>query len=232
MEYNIYCDESCHIEHDGNDIFVVGGVMCPYDNASVINSDILDMKRKFGFKAESEIKWSKISPANVDFYLALIDYFFKSQSLCFRGYVGRGKSELNHKAYNQSYDDWYYKMYYRMLEFWLDSNRRDTYFIYLDIKDTLGGKKVSKLRNYFNSHYKRDIANRVQLVRSDEIAVIQLADVLIGALSYKHRGLQSSSAKQAVISRIEESVGHSMLLSCSYSKRKANWFIWVPDTWR
>lgn len=28
MKYNIYCDASCHIQHDGNDIMVIGEVFC------------------------------------------------------------------------------------------------------------------------------------------------------------------------------------------------------------
>ena len=28
MKYNVYCDESCHLQNDGNDIMVIGGVFC------------------------------------------------------------------------------------------------------------------------------------------------------------------------------------------------------------
>lgn len=30
--YNIYCDESCHLEHDRQKAMVLGGIWCPYDN--------------------------------------------------------------------------------------------------------------------------------------------------------------------------------------------------------
>ena len=26
MEYNIYCDESCHLEHDGEKYMILGGI--------------------------------------------------------------------------------------------------------------------------------------------------------------------------------------------------------------
>ena len=29
--YNIYCDESCHLEHDRQKAMVLGGIWCPYD---------------------------------------------------------------------------------------------------------------------------------------------------------------------------------------------------------
>ena len=36
MKYNIYSDESCHLEHDGNDIMVIGGILCPKSKAKEI----------------------------------------------------------------------------------------------------------------------------------------------------------------------------------------------------
>ena len=165
MEYNIYCDESCHLEHDGNDIFVLGGIMCPHSTAHEMNARILAIKKRFNFNPKSEIKWSKISPGNEAFYLALVDLFFEIPELKFRGYVGTGKTNLNHKIHHQSYDDWYYKMYYRMLEFLLNKNGCDDFYLFLDIKDTLGSKKIKKLQKYFNLHYNREIVKRVQLVQ-------------------------------------------------------------------
>lgn len=232
MRYNIYCDESCHLENDRNDIFVVGGIKCPQSEVKRINSKILSLKEEFGYDRKSEIKWTKISNSNLDFYLALVNFFFQESNLSFRGYIGRGKTELDHSTHSQSYDDWYYKMYYRMLEFVLDKNRTDEFVVYLDIKDTLGSKKISTLKRYFNSHYYKDIVSHIQLVRSDEIAILQLTDLLIGALSYKHRGLKGSNAKLTVIKRIEDISKQNLLLSSSYRQTKANWFVWTPDTWR
>ena len=45
--YNVYCDESCHIQHDGNDIMVIGGVFCPKSKAKKINKEIRRIKEKY-----------------------------------------------------------------------------------------------------------------------------------------------------------------------------------------
>lgn len=230
--YNIYCDESCHLEHDGNDIFVLGSIMCESSYAHIINSEILTIKKIYDFKKSSEIKWTKISPCNIDFYNHLVKYFFENDKLSFRGYVARGKKELNHNAYNQTYDDWYYKMYYRMLEFQLDKKTNSKFNIYLDIKDTNGAQKITKLKDYFNRHYGTERINHIQLVRSDEVALIQLTDLFIGALSYKCRKLNSSLAKLNVISNIEALSGQDLLLTTPYKNNKVNWFIWTPEHWR
>ena len=231
--YNIYCDESCHLEHDENRIFVLGGIMCDESAARDFNAHLIDLKVRYGYKPKSEMKWTKISPGNVEFYLAVVDYFFDNVgALRFRGYVGRGKDELNHESFSQTYDDWYYKMYYRMLEFLFDNNRSASFNCYLDIKDTLGSQKVKKLRDFFNSHYASNVVKRIQLVRSDEIALLQLTDVFIGALSYTHRNLHTSPAKLKIIEKIEKRSSQKLLLSSSYRSEDVNWFVWTPDSWR
>ena len=213
MEYNIYCDESCHLEHDNNDIFVVGGMKCPQAEVKRINSEILSLKEYFGYNKKSEIKWTKISNGNLNFYLALVELFFKDAALSFRGYIGRGKTELDNPGHSQSFDDWYYKMYYRMLEFVLNKNPNDNFNIYLDIKDTLGSKKITIIQKYLNSHCGRSIVNHIQLVHSDEVAILQLADLFIGALSYKHRSLNGSESKLTIIKKIEEMSKQNLLLT-------------------
>lgn len=48
----------------------------------------------------------------------------------------------------------------------------------------------------------------VQAIESKQSVLIQLVDVLMGAVGYKFNGYETSSAKLAVISRIEEHIGH------------------------
>lgn len=60
MKYNIYCDESCHLQHDGNDIMVIGGVFCLKHKVGRINKDIRKLKEKYDIK-NVEIKWHNVS---------------------------------------------------------------------------------------------------------------------------------------------------------------------------
>ena len=121
--------------------------------------------------------------AKLDFYLALIDLFFSDPRLHFRGIVIPDKSKLNHSAFDQSHDDFYYKMYFQLLKVIFESGNR--YRIYLDIKDTHSQQKVVKLHDYLaNAQY--DLTRRwwsgfSKCIRHG-IEQLQLADVLIGAL--------------------------------------------------
>jgi hypothetical protein len=53
--------------------------------------------------------------------------------------------------------------------------------------------------------------------------------MLIGALSYLHRGLQTSAAKQTVIERIKAKSGFSLKRSTLPSEKKLNVFVWTPQ---
>ena len=121
-------------------------------------------------------------------------------------------------------------MYFQLLKVIFESGNR--YRIYLDIKDTRSQQKVTKLHDYLaNAQYdfNKEIVAWIQQVHSSEIEQLQLADVLIGALSYLHRGLQTSPAKQAVIERIKARSGFSLRRSTLPSEKKFNVFVWTPQ---
>ena len=211
MEYNIYCDESCHLENDDINVMVLGAIWCEKEKKQKISRRIREIKSEFGLASEFEIKWNKVSPAKKDFYLRLIDYFFDDDDIHFRALTVSDKSILSHEQFKQSYDDFYYKMYFGLLKVILTPSNR--YNIYIDIKDTRSQRKVEKLTEVLRtSHYDFDkkIINRVQQIRSHEVELLPLADMLIGAIGYHCRGLQSNSAKLAIIKRIQQRSGYSL----------------------
>jgi len=223
---NIYCDESNHLEADGIPTMVLGAVYGPIEKIKIANSRLREIKAKHKITPSTEIKWTKVSPNKVDFYLDVIDYFYDNDDLHFRAII-INKDKLNHSSFNQTHDDFYYKMYFELLSKMLDP--QDTYFIYLDIKDTRGSKKVRKLREVLsNKMYDFDerIVQNIQLVRSHEIEVLQLADLLIGAMQFLNRDDVKSTAKKQVIERIKERSGYDLLKSTLVREEKTNLFYW------
>lgn len=227
--FNIYCDESCHLEHDHIDVMALGAVWCPAIRKDEIFEEIKGIKEKHDLSRQFEIKWIKVSDSKVGFYQDLIDYFFAKKDLHFRGLVIMNKSKLNHEKFDQDHDKWYYKMYFELIKGIID--QRNKYRIYLDYKDTRGGQRIEKLHEVLcNDQYdfSRDIITRIQPVRSHEVEVMQLTDLLIGALSYYHRGLSTNQGKIKVIQRIIEQSGFALSKSTLPSEEKFNLFIWRP----
>jgi hypothetical protein len=225
--YNIYCDESCHLEKDHQQVMVLGAVWCPVERVREISTRLREIKLRHGLPADFEIKWTKVSPAKVQFYLDVIDYFFDDDDLHFRALIVPDKSLLRHAEFGQSHDDFYYKMYFDMLKVLFSPDAR--YRVYLDIKDTRGAVKIAKLHDVLcNNQYdfSRQIIERVQLVRSHEVEPLQLADLLIGAVSYVNRNLSTSDAKQALVDRMRRRSGYGLTRTTLYREDKVNLFRW------
>ena len=92
-----------------------GAVYCPADGSRAIAEAVRALKAKHGLAHDFEAKWTKVSPAKVHFYLALVDLFLADERLRFRGLVVPDKDLLDHSRFDQSHNDWYYKMYFTML---------------------------------------------------------------------------------------------------------------------
>lgn len=226
MSLAIYCDESCHLEHDNINVMGFGAVWTQRADVAHLGRQLRDIKRRH--KAAGELKWTKVSVSRLDFYQEIVDWFFGNNSLNFRALIVPNKAALNHEKFNQgSHDDFYYKMYFSLLNKILSPVDQNE--IYLDIKDTRSRLKVQKLREVLcNDRYDftKEMISRIQHARSHELELMQLADFLLGALVYKHRGLTGSYAKQQLVQRIEARVGRSLLSSSPLLYQKFNIFVW------
>lgn len=228
--YNVYCDESCHLENDHQQAMVLGAVWCPLEKAREISVRLREIKAHHRLKPEFELKWTKVSPAKARFYLDVMDYFFDDDDLNFRALIVPNKTKLCHQAFGQSHDDWYYKMYFDMLK--VIFNPHAHYRIYLDIKDTRSAGKVAKLHDVLCNNlydFSRTIIERVQNVRSHEIEILQVADLLIGAVSYVNRGLSGNAGKEALVARMKERSRYCLTKTTLLREEKVNLFRWLAS---
>lgn len=215
--FNFYCDESTHLENDHHPFMVIGYVSTPYHLLKMHNTNIRELKMKHYLKGE--MKWSALSKSRYPFYNELIDYFFSNSSLEFRAIVVN-KSQMNHEAFNQSHADFYDKMYYQLLN--KKIHPEHNYNIYMDIKDSYSYQKAKNLKSYLERDY-RNIRN-LQVIKSYESELMQLADILIGALNYKIRGLDKVTAKNNIIEKIEKHCGKTLTQRTPKDENKFNLF--------
>lgn len=227
--YDIYCDESCHLQNgrDKDFVMVIGGVSCPDNKKKEIFDKIREIKWKHGIYRDTEIKWNKVSPSKTEYYKSLVNFFFDNNYLKFRAIVVN-KKYLNLETINLSYDDFYYRAYFVMLSrFFAPDNE---YAIYIDIKDTRSQDKVDRLHDTLcNSQFDFDhrIIKKVQQIQSHEVELMGLTDLLIGALSYANRGTTNGSeAKIELINVIKERSGFSLMSSTLPLEPKFNIMVW------
>lgn len=228
--YNIYCDESCHLENDHLKAMSLGAIWCEKSAVKRISEQVRQLKTAHGLSRQFEIKWTKVSPAKLFFYQAVVDLFFSMPELHFRGVVIPDKSLLDHARFGQDHDDFYYKMFFTLLKVVFIPHNQ--YAIYLDIKDTHSQAMVQGLHEFLcNSQFDfdRKSIQRIQQIRSHESELLQVADLLIGALSYLHRSLTTSPAKQSLIEQIKSLSGYSLERNTWYREEKFNLLVWQPQ---
>jgi len=225
---HVYCDESCHLENDRQRAMVLGALWCPANRRKFLARRVKALRHAHGVGVNFEIKWVKVSSGKLGFYRDLIDLFFDEPLLGFRGLVVPNKARLRHEEFSQSHDEFYYKMWYFLLK------------VFLDQKDTRGGERLRKLHDVLcskNDDFDKSIINSVELIQSSDLVLLQLADLLIGALSYLHRRLSLSPAEKIIISPAKKELvdhlrkrsGLSLQKSTLLKEGKFNLFIWRPQ---
>lgn len=231
--YNVYCDESCHLEKDGTKAMSLGAVWCPKGKVPEINKRIQEIKEKHGIRKSAEVKWTKASPGNMQLYLDVVDYFFDDDDVHFRGLVVPDKSILDHGRFAQTHDEWYYKMYFEMLK--IIFSPIASYYVYIDIKDTHSTENARKLNDVCANNaydFNHDIIKRVQPIRSEEVQLMQLVDILTGALAYRHNHNTSeeklNATKVAIVNRISKRSGYTLMKNTLFREEKFNFLIWEP----
>ena len=122
-------------------------------------------------------------------------------------------------------------MYFDMLKVILSP--LDKYEIYIDIKDTHTYRKTQKLKEVCSCSmydFSQSIVQRMQPIRSDEIQIMQLVDILIGAVGHQNRafpnGFTKSRAKEEVIELIMKRSNYSLGRTTLLREDKCNLFVW------
>ena len=198
MEYNVYCDESCHLVSNDSQYMLIGAVYCPKYKVKKANEYIEHLKENYNLSNKIELKWNKID-----------------------------KTKLDHKKYNQTENEFYHKAYYNMLKYIIIPG--NSYNIYPDIKDTNSYYYHQVMLDYLRikmSDTNKKTIKKVQPIRSYEAPILQINDILIGALSYYYRNLSGNSVKLNIINEIKKLYQNDFDTSSYYSNTKFNIFIW------
>lgn len=107
-QINIYCDESCHLQNDKENVMALGAISCPTAKKDEIFLRIAELKAKYNLipktkknpkdnRAYYEIKWNKVSKSQLPFFKDVIDYFFDDDDISFRVLVVPDKSKLDYE---------------------------------------------------------------------------------------------------------------------------------------
>jgi len=230
-EINIYCDESCHLENDGQRAMVFGCIRYPKEKVYDLSKQLRELKKKYHIYPFAETKWKTVSKSKEMFYLDLLELFLNTEDLKFRAVVFQNKDlhRLEHnKFHNQTYEDWYYKMFYVTLGKIIDKG--NSYNIYLDRKNVNSSQKIHILEMYLAKKAK---ILKVQNVLSHQSELIQLTDFLTGIISYANRDAiklpNANKTKIKLVETLKDKMNLSLILPTPLTANKVNIFMWEPN---
>ena len=216
MNYDLFCDESrqdllasASSITEVNQYCCIGGLSVPTEKRAELKARINALKIQF--EVLGEIKWGTVSTSKLQFYLELVDLFFSYSDLCSRVVV-IDASKTRNKVFNDNDQELgYYKFYYQLLYHWLSWD--NSYRVYTDQKTNRDKKRLQELRRIVNIQF--PISSpilSIQAIDSKESVILQMQNVLMGAIGYKYnyKGMGKSSAKEAVVERIEQHLHRSI----------------------
>lgn len=227
-EYKIFCDESNHLAYKdnislGSKTMVLGAISAPSQELEHINRHIKYLKHKH--KHNKELKWTKLHLKQMLFYDELLEFFFSNIHLRFQALLIPDKRELRHDIYNENNADlFYYKMYYQVLNNLLEIDTKVK--IYLDYKDSRCGDRMSELQKVLHNRFKNSIDIQIFTIQSDESGIVQLTDLLIGAIAYKARDdiEHTSKMKNHIVNKLESLSGVALEMGTPPWENKFNIF--------
>lgn len=229
-EINIYCDESCHLENDHQRAMVFGCIRCPKDKVQELSKELRALKQKHYIYKFAETKWKTVSKSKEAYYLELLDFFLNNSNIKFRAVVFQNKDlhKLDHDKFpNQTYQNWYYKMFYLTLNKVLDAHYK--YNIYMD-KQNANSSQIVNLEKHLSM---RNSILKVQNVLSHESELIQLTDFLTGIVSYANRDAiklpEANKTKIKLVETLKQKTELSLILPTPLKADKINIFMWEPD---
>jgi hypothetical protein len=219
---NIYCDESRHTSNPEDSYMVIGALACPRERREELSRQINLIKKRF--VTWREFGWKTLSPNRHDFYWALLDFFSNEPDLSFRCIVV-DCNILDHDKFNFGDEELgFYKLYYQMLIHWLKPST--VYHIYLDWQQNKVQTRFASLRDVL----KRKLLGRTMIeclepVSSHQAPLIQLVDLLTGAVGYAWNDRSGSDTKVDFCNNLALSVGLDTLKrSTALSAEKFNIF--------
>lgn len=205
MDFEVYCDEN-HPElftsqKPTADYLMIGSLWLPAELRNDVKTKIWQLREQYSIWGE--IKWRKVSNRSLDFYKSLIDLFesygeqlrFRCIAVDHRQFDGnwcQGDNELG-----------FYKFYYQVLHHWiLDFN---SYRIFCDVKTNRDLTRLHVLKGCLNNANITARITDIQALPSQQVALIQLTDLLLGMASARlNNTLHDGSPKAKLVNHLEQ----------------------------
>lgn len=183
---------------------LIGGLWVRTLHRDSFKAAIRDLREKHGIWGE--LKWRKISPSSLPFYLDVLDLFLgAADDMQFRCIVVDSHA-VDLSLHGEDAELGFYKFYYHLLVHRLFARTR--YEIFCDSKTNHDRTRVRTLARVLRNARPQAHIENVQSLPSSEVVLMQVCDVLLGAASAKfNTGTPASPAKREFLEHLEWRLG-------------------------
>jgi hypothetical protein len=205
-ELHVYCDESGTTDR----FLVYGGLITTKDNADILDAVLAKWLAQNGLR--HEVKWHRTSPSTLERYKAFVDLFFQHAARhhvhCAAMIVDKRSVDYRSQRKRDEMLS-FYVFYYRFIMGKFCKYIHDDGFkmwIFLDERSELTPNRLGTMYNVLNRALRRDegfTVDAVQYVderRSKDSCLLQLADVIMGAVHYQAN--EKDKAAKAALHKI------------------------------
>lgn len=207
--FEVYADESCQTGHH---YMVLGGLIVPRDQLHTILSDLKAARKRHNMT--KEMKWEKISRTRLDAYMEYADVFFRhseNDNIHFHS-VTINARRMDHKRFNYGDRELGFSKYiYQLLiKFGRLYASNGNLYCYLDRRTTK--YNTDELQVILNNGIKKrwNISTkpfrRVMFRDSKSTELLQLNDILLGALASRSNGYHERPGASAAKTQMGEFV--------------------------
>jgi hypothetical protein len=227
---DIYADESRLKEER---YMLIGGLWVPALAEPALRQDIALLRTSYRMTAE--LKWKKVSRAKLSAYQDLVDLFVKHCDAAFHCIV-IDVTLLDYKIFSRGDDELgFYKFYFQLISRKLAPGYR--YLVFTDARRNRRAYRLDVLKICTNRWWAKqqgipDAApvRAVEARNSKDEDLIQMADVLLGAVGCAWNRHAESRAKLDLIGHIEQRLGGvSLSQGTPRSAPKFNIWQWRPS---
>ncbi len=226
----VYCDES---GIDGQQSHVgFGSLWLPYEGRGRFTGLVNDVR--IAHRYNDEIKWNKVRSANLPFYRALVDAFFKTPWLCFHAIVVR-KRDIDmsrHDSKAEAYLKFFATFLANKIRRSAALGRDRRYYVRVDPLPSSYAKEHEKERNIISSMIRSELGESpiegLDVRDSKATPGIQLADLLIGATMAQFQAQATAGHKEELCKHVARGLGWPDMSADTFpAERKFNiWYFY------
>ncbi|GHU52457.1 hypothetical protein FACS1894132_02130 [Clostridia bacterium] len=223
---NIYADESRHIDPNDSSM-VIGALWLEKENVKEFSDKIRLLKKRYNIPAKREIKWAKVSGSKKEYYLDLIRLFFDYEAAKYRAII----IPKDKVVYDKCNGEFYYKALYMTLA---NITRQNVakFRIYVDYKDSWSHIRSKELVKFLTKDHRNPSSQYdAQPIRSNESLIMQLSDLITGAVGMANNEYSKVEAKRDIAELLATLANQELTAQTPYNVDKFNLFKWHAEGW-